>query len=132
VGASPDEAQAIVLEGWAKRGVVSDQNGIMYKIKADGLMGGSRLKSFYFLDKIGEANVAFHIWFLDEKFVHAEMRFKSVFFAIVEEALKERYGPPTREELKKLRTGRALSLRTKSSHGLGRASICVPQSTSRL
>ena len=108
--ASLEQAKDVIKEQWNKRGVQFDQYGSAksphfaqvrdIEPKA-GLYGPARTTGsgeFLFRDTIGEAIVDIHMWFLENKFVQAELRFKSAFFPILEAAFKDRYGAATLEE----------------------------------
>lgn len=106
--ASPEEAKEVIKEQWKKREVEFDRYGFASKPEhfarvrdiepKTGLYGKGGRGEFLFRDTIGDAIVDIHIWFLENKFVQAELRFKSAFFPILEAAFKDRYGAPTLEE----------------------------------
>lgn len=114
-GMSPEQAKDVIRAQWKERGVSFDRYGfassqshtLIREIEPKtGLYGpakiGGRHGEFLFRDFIGSAIVDIHVWFLDDKFAQAELRFKSAFFPTLETAFKERYGTPTLEEEKEV------------------------------
>ena len=58
---------------------------------------------------VGGALADFHMWFLDEKFVHSEFTFDSGHFSTMEAAFKERYGEPTVDQTKEVQSRAGVS-----------------------
>lgn len=85
----------------------------------NGLYGKAPLKEFLFRDYIGLALVDMHFWFLDDKFIHAELKFKSGYFAVIESAFKERYGDPELTETNELQNRLGAKFENKSLYWAG-------------
>jgi hypothetical protein len=108
-GSSPREARAIIHDQWRARGLLiayaTWSEYLKFGIKPiepeNGLYGPKRDQGtgeFLFSDKIGDATADIHLWFVENKFVQAELTFLPGFFAILETAFTEKYGAPTLQE----------------------------------
>ena len=102
-GASPDQARQAGREQWTKS--LSLGSAKPYPTD-EPLSGQGTLRWFTYRDKVADEDVEIRLNFLDEKFVNAELMFKSTSFVTLERAFKERYGEPTAEQVAEMQNER--------------------------
>ncbi len=99
---SSDEAERLIRQQWTSRRADGE---LVLDTEITKRHWDERVKYFFFRDKLASLPVNFGLSFLDDKFVHAEIFFKSKDFPLIESAFKEKYGSPTTENSIPLQTG---------------------------